>query len=201
MDCAKIQNLLSEYVDGALTPERAWAAQMHLSVCKPCAQLASELRQTVALLQGAAPATVSPGFDERLAAKLSAAAPEIERARRSRLHAVLAAVSALSDGWYIQRRWAAAIAGAGMAALVVGIGYVSTTPVTRAIAPGAAMHPLFPTRPTALSRDSAFVAACSSEHARYVSGEAIADPAAQTLAARADDLSAAATGAPDGSSD
>src|SRR3712207_8600803 len=42
---------LSEYVDGALPADRAWAVRMHLASCAVCARVAEELGTTARLLR------------------------------------------------------------------------------------------------------------------------------------------------------
>lgn len=68
MACEKIQDLLSPYLDGELTPEEKAAVEAHLSSCRECAELLSLLR--VATESLAAFPEVEPGPD--LKAKLYA---------------------------------------------------------------------------------------------------------------------------------
>jgi anti-sigma factor RsiW len=50
MNCPKIQLLLSDYLDGELTAERAAAVEQHLDGCADCARLWKELRGTVRIV-------------------------------------------------------------------------------------------------------------------------------------------------------
>jgi hypothetical protein len=68
MACEKIQDLLSPYLDGELTPEEKASVEAHLSSCRECAELLSLLR--VATESLAAFPEVEPGPD--LKAKLYA---------------------------------------------------------------------------------------------------------------------------------
>jgi anti-sigma factor RsiW len=50
MNCPKVQLLLSDYLDGELTAERAAAVELHLDGCADCARLWKELRGTVRII-------------------------------------------------------------------------------------------------------------------------------------------------------
>jgi anti-sigma factor RsiW len=75
MKCSKVQALLSEYVDNALSARDTWEVERHLSVCYECTRLVNELRRTVAILVEAPRYEVSPEFMERLQARISKLEP------------------------------------------------------------------------------------------------------------------------------
>lgn len=50
MNCPKVQLLLSDYLDGELTVERAEAVEHHLEACAQCTHLWKELRGTVRMV-------------------------------------------------------------------------------------------------------------------------------------------------------
>lgn len=50
MNCPKVQLLLSDYLDGELTSERATAVEQHLYGCAECTRLWRELRGTVRIV-------------------------------------------------------------------------------------------------------------------------------------------------------
>src|SRR6187455_1334329 len=71
LDCKKIQPLLSEYVDGALSDAMAWNVKMHVSSCAVCAQVADELRATANLLSALPALEPSANFEAMLAKRLA----------------------------------------------------------------------------------------------------------------------------------
>lgn len=79
MKCSKVQALLSEYVDNALSARDTWEVERHLSICHECTRMVNELRRIVAVLSEAPRYEVSPDFMERLQARLFALEPEPTR--------------------------------------------------------------------------------------------------------------------------
>ena len=71
LDCKKIQEGLSEFMDGALTPEQSEATQAHLRSCAVCTQVASELTQTSRLLALLPHPEPSESFEQKLALRLA----------------------------------------------------------------------------------------------------------------------------------
>ena len=51
MDCEKVQENLSAYLDGELSPQEADAVRAHLESCEDCAAEAESLRSTVRLVR------------------------------------------------------------------------------------------------------------------------------------------------------
>lgn len=71
MNCADLESLLCEYVEGALAgPERAQVEE-HLRVCQPCAALARDATEGLALARRAAPVEPPPQLLTRLLFLLS----------------------------------------------------------------------------------------------------------------------------------
>jgi len=66
MVCDKIQNLLSPYVDGELTPEAKAEVDAHLSSCRECAELLSLLKIATASLAAFPEVEPSPDLKARL---------------------------------------------------------------------------------------------------------------------------------------
>ena len=73
MNCARCQDLLSDYLDGELSAPEASAAADHLSLCGSCQQRFRALRRTVRFVRSHAPVDLPPdspvaGFHRFLAA-------------------------------------------------------------------------------------------------------------------------------------
>lgn len=62
MDCESINNQLSAYMDGELSPRQAAKVQRHVANCPRCREDLSELQSVRALLSNATHAQPSPGF-------------------------------------------------------------------------------------------------------------------------------------------
>ena len=50
-DCSRLMELLAEYLDGRLPPERRAELEQHLSGCPECVGFVRTFRSTVSLLQ------------------------------------------------------------------------------------------------------------------------------------------------------
>jgi anti-sigma factor RsiW len=176
--CENHLKLLSEYVDGTLPADKAWHVQMHLAVCGDCSTTALELQKTVGLLRSVSPRVLSDSFDAKLAAKVASIPTEdIIPARPEQRW--LATLGLHGGRPRLRRRWAFAIAGATAATMVVA--ELSLQP-EHPVATYTAAHSVPARSATVKSSDTAFMAACSSENARYQSNQPLADPLAQTLA-------------------
>ena len=81
MNCHEARELSSALLDDALDADERSAVEAHLAGCAECRREVDRLRQTVALLRGAAPARAPAGFVDRV---LAAAAPEPWYRRLSR---------------------------------------------------------------------------------------------------------------------
>jgi negative regulator of sigma E activity len=101
MGCTKIQEQLSAYLDGELTPDQAAAVETHLRVCVHCQEVFDELRLLISASQNLASASLKtdlwPAIQERV---LTPEAPEKLRHRRP----------ALLTGWRPRFAWALALA-------------------------------------------------------------------------------------------
>jgi anti-sigma factor RsiW len=71
LDCKKIQEGLSEYIDGVLLEEQSTATKAHLRSCAVCTQIAEELTQTTRLLAFLPRPELSESFEQKLTARLA----------------------------------------------------------------------------------------------------------------------------------
>ncbi len=91
MECKRVTELLSEYIDGRLSVEDSAAIAAHLEGCAACRRAEAELRRTVALVCGLETKAAPEGFADAVAARLersmlldgrpAAEAPEAPSAR------------------------------------------------------------------------------------------------------------------------
>jgi hypothetical protein len=160
---------------------------MHLSVCTECAAFAKSLQQTVTLLKATTTPSLSPDFDQVLAAKLAAVAAEREAALKAPrfvkwLNRMRTAVTfpAMTTGERLRLAAPVAVASVmlGFLAFSNPTGIVSTS--TGAPLPAT---------------DAGFAIACVHQSHTYLSGQPFADPSAQALMQRQTDDSLAQSGA------
>ena len=71
LDCKKIQEGLSEFIDGVLSAEQSEATQAHLRSCAVCTKVAEELKQTTRLLAFLPRLEPAGDFEQKLAARLA----------------------------------------------------------------------------------------------------------------------------------
>ena len=71
LDCKKIQEGLSEYIDGVLPEEQSTATKAHLRSCAVCTKIADELTQTSRLLAFLPRPELSESFEQKLTARLA----------------------------------------------------------------------------------------------------------------------------------
>ena len=71
LDCKKIQEELSEYIDGVLLEEQSTATKAHLRTCAVCTKIAEELTQTSRLLAFLPRPELSESFEQKLTARLA----------------------------------------------------------------------------------------------------------------------------------
>lgn len=76
LSCEEIFALLSEYVDGDLTPELIKCIGKHISACAPCVQFVESLRRSVALCGDFAPSCRPAALPEEVVSKLRLAYQE-----------------------------------------------------------------------------------------------------------------------------
>ena len=80
--CADYEHELVELHEGELSPERGRVVRLHLAQCARCRRWATEFSALDAQLAAGLPhATLSPGFEARLAARLAALDGEAPRVR------------------------------------------------------------------------------------------------------------------------
>jgi hypothetical protein len=145
MDCERVQDSLSDYLEGALPEGEAEAVARHLAACPPCDSVRAELARILAGLAALPPIAAPPELLGRVTAEIAAlsAADGADRAKSS------------PSPWKIPLQAAAAL-------LLVALGYGIGTgvfrggsapsspipPVTVAAVPrGAATDPAAPAAP------------------------------------------------------
>ena len=69
MDCIEVVEVVSDYLERALTEDEARRLEAHLAECADCETYVAQMRTTIAALRGLAePAGEPAGLDELLAA-------------------------------------------------------------------------------------------------------------------------------------
>ena len=66
MNCAEIEELICEYVDGALTADRKSEVERHLEACPACAELAHDSASALAFMERAADVEPPPELITRI---------------------------------------------------------------------------------------------------------------------------------------
>lgn len=79
--CREVFALLSQYLDGELSPEVLDAIEGHIAGCEPCVEFTGSLRRTVALCRQYEPAQVPAPIGAESKAKLADAYAAMLRAR------------------------------------------------------------------------------------------------------------------------
>jgi anti-sigma factor RsiW len=72
VNCADVEILLADYVDGTLRPEEKSALEAHLSGCAACAELARDSAAAVAFMERAAVAEAPPELVTRILFEITA---------------------------------------------------------------------------------------------------------------------------------
>ncbi|MFN8179415.1 MAG: zf-HC2 domain-containing protein [bacterium] len=72
MNCDKVQDLLSEAIDGALSPAEARDFDAHLADCPPCRALLGDLKESLAVLEELPSVEVGDDFDAAVWKRLRA---------------------------------------------------------------------------------------------------------------------------------
>lgn len=167
MNC-EMKSLISEYVDGTLTPNQRRRVQAHLEQCASCAGLAEDFQAMSHLLQGLPTAQTSPEFDSRLTARLA-------RTRRpSPLTSWLRRAG--STLWPSSSALRPALALG--AALLVMVGVMFHPQPAGPIVP--------PPIPEAAGFDKPLVTQCVEQHRNDIAVQPLSDIAAQNLATQLD---------------
>lgn len=89
MECRRVRDLLSEYIDGYLDPRLSAELRVHLDSCPLCSREHAELSRLVAVLRSTPPASLPAGFQASLHGRLVSA-------RRRAVISRLAAAAALA---------------------------------------------------------------------------------------------------------
>jgi anti-sigma factor RsiW len=71
MNCAEIEIILADYLDGALAAEEKSAIESHLSTCKACEELAADAAGAVAFMERASEVTAPPELVTRILFEIS----------------------------------------------------------------------------------------------------------------------------------
>jgi anti-sigma factor RsiW len=71
MNCADVEILLADYLDGTLAVEQKSALQSHLSTCKACEELAGDVAGAVAFMERASEVTAPPELVTRILFEIS----------------------------------------------------------------------------------------------------------------------------------
>ena len=66
MNCADVEILLADYVDGTLRGEDRSALENHLAGCAACAELARDAAGAIAFMERAAAVEAPPGLVDRI---------------------------------------------------------------------------------------------------------------------------------------
>jgi hypothetical protein len=71
MDCSRIEQWLSEYIESSLPAEETEQVQRHLETCSNCSALANEMRSTLSLCQSYPSLEMEPDFIEKILLRTS----------------------------------------------------------------------------------------------------------------------------------
>jgi MEDS: MEthanogen/methylotroph, DcmR Sensory domain/Putative zinc-finger len=78
LNCERVQQYVSEYIDGTLTPALRVNVEQHLATCEPCARGLESLRNVVGLASDQRLFEPPKGYSQRLYSKLQQAMEEHE---------------------------------------------------------------------------------------------------------------------------
>lgn len=70
--CREVVELVTEYLDGAMTPDERAALEVHLNYCDGCATFLEQIRTTAALAGGVTPEQIPEKVTEALRAAFRA---------------------------------------------------------------------------------------------------------------------------------
>lgn len=66
LTCADIVKLVTDYLDGAMTPAERHRFEGHIAICPPCRSYLDQMRTTVELVGGLREEDVPPEMEEHL---------------------------------------------------------------------------------------------------------------------------------------
>lgn len=168
MRCYRVRKLLSEYLDETLSIHVEDQVRHHLDHCSRCADLASELRHTVALVQRLPRLETSAEFMPNLRRHLPIAVALQQRPTpREGLLARLAHRGERGRGYRFSMVLAPVALGFGLALYFLGMGS------------GAHMESTPPVTPVVSESD--YLAALAREHAGYAVEHPVMDTSAANL--------------------
>ena len=70
--CREVVELVTEYLDGAMTPDERAALEVHLNYCDGCATFLEQIRTSASLAGGVAPEQIPEDVTEALRAAFRA---------------------------------------------------------------------------------------------------------------------------------
>ncbi|MCW3097106.1 MAG: putative zinc-finger [Chthonomonadaceae bacterium] len=79
--CRKVEPLLSDYLENALSAREVWEVEKHLTACPACTQLSQQMQATVHVLRSADRYDTGDDFMAKLHARLDDLEPEPARSR------------------------------------------------------------------------------------------------------------------------
>jgi anti-sigma factor RsiW len=151
--CRKVEPLLSDYLDNALSAREVWEVEKHLTACPACTQLSQQMQATVHVLRNADRYDTGDDFMAKLHARLDDLEPEPARGRSLRDMAQnwLGTLRAAMRTWHVPAL-ATGFAAATLILVVSGnLSVVPSKPVVPTVPERAAQN-------EDLSRQVAFVA-------------------------------------------
>jgi len=66
LSCAELVELVTDYLEGALSPEDRDEVEKHLAICKGCAEYVRQMRETIAASGALQPEPLSEEAREKL---------------------------------------------------------------------------------------------------------------------------------------
>ncbi len=71
MNCQEFVELVTDYLEGQLSPEDLQRTAQHLETCHGCHNYVAQMRETVRALHGLIPGEITPDTRERILAAFS----------------------------------------------------------------------------------------------------------------------------------
>jgi anti-sigma factor RsiW len=159
LDCKKIQPQISEFIDGALDGDSAWAIKLHLASCSVCTLVADDLTRTIEVLRSLPDPAISAGFEAALARRL---ADQVLQPRRPSL------LQRVGEWWAQPQLRPAFASVAALAAIIPASFFIAS----RSVGPKAGQAGSHTAAATDPSLDQMW-----NEHLSYASSEPLADSA------------------------
>ena len=64
--CQELVELVTDYLEGALSPGDLWRFEEHIAVCDACTEYLRQLRETIRLVGSITPADLTPAAEREL---------------------------------------------------------------------------------------------------------------------------------------